>query len=76
MGLVFGLICRRLLRACRCAGHAFNGPSKTNRAYCVRVKAVGMTADAYLHVFQTGHRIALAPFIIAQPARIQTQGVL
>ncbi len=70
MKLLFGMICRLLVRACYCAADVleFRGsPKQTDHLFM-------LGCQNFQGMFKPWHRIALAPIIIAQPALIQTQG--
>jgi hypothetical protein len=75
-GLLFGLICRRLVRACRCAAE-FLSKRCEFRGIAEQVDHLLMMSSQNLQrMFLPVHRIALSASMIARSARIQTQGAM
>lgn len=81
MGLfLFGLICRRLVRACHCAGdfipiRIFLASGNVALPSCgigSCFLSCNPVTNSHASKVVRLHRIALATAIIAQPARIQT----
>jgi hypothetical protein len=71
-GLLFGLKCRRLVRACRCAADIKRQHERLSRIQNIWILPLWMQVPIVLVYLQRfGHRIALALIIIARTARIQ-----
>lgn len=69
---LFGGFCRLRVRACHCAGSVI--PSSLLKL-CLMASVHNRQSRNSITGFNL-HRIALAPIIIAQTARIQPQGAL
>ena len=79
--LLFGWFCRLRVRACQCAaGIAPSCPVRPEKSPLLLVwlhdcsrMLFHVALENFQNLFVGRHRIALAPIIIAQPARIQIQ---
>lgn len=77
MSLLFGLICRLRVCACRCAGYFSPPPFPETGQQFLHMLSAWSNAESIFSPFSNDgfqswvHRIALGPIIIAQPAQIQ-----